>query len=280
MLISIPVHEEPEVVRHQIENLERFFEDPVVVLHVSADFVVEPNALVTSERVLVNPRRYRTGWGTGTCAAAHLANLRHGLETVDFDYAVLAASNELYVRRGVERHLANYDAGLTRGPFSGWKWEPTCLLDRPLRRLLRRHRLEQPLAGQIEGTFFRRIVAQDVVRVLARIDRATRWPHPRFADSRAAREDLEATLRGTPPRRTPVMYPREEVYFAVALEICRVPRVGSGVTYMNWKRNLVLTEAEVDDVANVRSRAGDAVFSVKAVPRRVDDPMRQYISRQ
>ena len=120
VLVSIPVHEDADVVRQQIGNLERFLVDPLVVLHVSRGFDVDPSTLASSPRVLINPRRYATGWSSGSCAEAHLSNLEYACEQGAFDYAVLASSNELYVRRGLEDHISHHLVGTNPGRFERW----------------------------------------------------------------------------------------------------------------------------------------------------------------
>ena len=75
VLVSIPGHEEPQVVCQQVENIVRFLADPLIVLHVSRGFHIDPASLATSPRVLINPQRYDTGWATGICAQAHFSNL-------------------------------------------------------------------------------------------------------------------------------------------------------------------------------------------------------------
>jgi hypothetical protein len=315
VLVSLPVHEAPGVVQHQLENLEHFLENPTVVLHVSADFDIEPNSLATSKRVLVNPERFRTGWGTGICAGVHLSNLKHALKTVEFDYAVLASSNELYVRHGLESYLAGFEAGVSSGEFSSWFWRSACLRDRPLRNLLRQHRIAKPSNGQVEGLFLRRDILEQVLATLEPVDQSTPWKDSRFSDSQVAlqkmsedhlSDSLPQRIRRWLQRRTlPMMrlplglhhlielslarlalYPREEVYFSTAIEMCALSRIGRSVTYMNWRRNLELNEAEVEAISSGnlhRLPEGgshspeDHLFSVKRVPREVNAPLRQFI---
>lgn len=305
VLVSLPVHEQAEVVVHQLENLQRFLADPVVVLHVSADFDQDPEALRVAPWVHVNPRRISTGWGSGVLAEVHCSSFEYALANLDFDVALMASSNELFVRRGVEAWMDEFDVGMRTAPVRRWSWQDACRCDRDLEDFCRQSGLETPYVGQVEGSFMRREVLAQVLEVLAPLRATTPWQHPGFAE-KAARTNLGpigrhrwfgypwrlAVRRGWarwlgPTVPWPAFYPREEVFFATALATLEGLRRTSSVTYMNRKQGFELTRSEVEAIVAGDLDAlppgwgpepGRQIFSVKRVPRRIDDPMRGWLT--
>jgi hypothetical protein len=306
-LVSIPVHEEPEVVRQQLRNILDFFEDPVVVLHVSRGFDVDPESLLLSPRILLNSERFATGWGTGICAKVHLSNLQFARNRCSFDYAVLASSNELYVRRGLEAHMSRFLAGSTASDFSGWGWRYACMLDRPLRRSLRANGISRPQVAQLEGSFFRADILDRMLQILEPLNLETPWAEDGFSKPfedwperpgdwlaqiphrfrglirhlayQGARLPfgLHVPLERLFPRIS--LYPREEVYFPTALMISGVKSLSTSLTFVNWQDKLRVTLEDVEAVrAGGQACGGRELFSVKRVSRELGDPLRKYIA--
>ena len=78
------------------------------------------------------------------------------------------------------------------------------------------------------------------------------------------------------------MYATEEVYFPTLASI-KVKRIGYPYCYLNWKKKLVLTVKEIELIKlnkisqYVKNGNERKFFSVKRVPRIMDDAIRQYI---
>jgi len=277
VLISLTVHKQAAVVVSQLRNLIRYLHDPVIVLHVSRNFDVRTEDLVISERVLINPQRYSTAWGSGILVRAHMQNVRFAMSQVDFDYVAFHASNDLFVQTGVEAYMQGHAAGCESNAIGDWSWAPGCLRDRPLRNFCNHHGITAPMHGQLEGSFYRKDVFEDMLACLDGLESDVSWSHL----SRAS------LLRRILPRlyRNP-HYPREEVYFPTALAACGVLPTAAPYTYMNWNQKLDLSRDEVDAVRRCDYAAlpdyevsgVKELFAVKRVPRQTDDPLRKYIS--
>lgn len=276
ILVSLPVHEHPEVVRDQLRNFLRFLRDPIIVLHVSASFDVDIDSLIVSDRVLVNPERIVTAWGTGILARVHLSNMRFALAETEFDTIALHASNDLFIREGVEDYIDGHAAGATLKKLEGWWWRRRSLGDRPLAKYLQRNGLAAADVAHIEGTFYRRDVLEKMLQSLKYLERKVWW---RQLTRPFKLENTPLPLNLNPP------YPREELYFPTALSACGIHPTAAPYVYMNWERQLTLT---IDEIEAVRRRDYDALpdfdkpqggefFAVKRVPRAMDDPIRLHI---
>jgi hypothetical protein len=181
VLISIPVHECRRVIEDQLRNLTYFFEDSVIVLHVSQsykeslDFSAFPN-------VVVNPQRHASRWGN--IVYLHYSNIEHALsQNIKFDYAVFCSSNELYFRKGVEEYLATADAfmdprgffdkegNFAYGPERSVFYMRTALVnpaltDEKLWTFVEKNGLPGPLKSQIEGSAYSHAVMADIMKIL------------------------------------------------------------------------------------------------------------------
>ncbi len=112
LCVSIPVHQRPDVVLDQIENIRAFLPaDTLIVLHCSQTLAApEQLARIMPEGVYVNDVSLPTSWGDTN--QAHNSNFHFIDAREDFDAILLHASNDLYVRSGVEQRVAQADAGM------------------------------------------------------------------------------------------------------------------------------------------------------------------------
>lgn len=121
VVISIPVHEAPEVVEDQLNNIKKFVNNSCVILHASAhkpEFYNQIKNLINkfADFAFLNSISYDTHapgenanvTGLGT---VHCSNFRYIENLIDFDYFALETSNDMFVRKGVEILWNNYDVG-------------------------------------------------------------------------------------------------------------------------------------------------------------------------
>lgn len=111
----------------------------------------------------------RTSWGD--IADVHLSNFNYIESKKDFDYFLLHASNDCYVRQGVESYLGKYRAGFHRryiNEHSKWCMAEPAGRDEDLKQISRlSHSAGRIVASQVEGSFYRRDIMQQIVQVLA-----------------------------------------------------------------------------------------------------------------
>jgi hypothetical protein len=111
-----------DVVREHIKNIFMFVPDSIVVLHVTADqsndFYMGAKALELEfcERVFVNDKRYSTFdpvHNVVGLATVHVSNYEYVKKLINFDVFSIHASNEMFIRKGVDNVYNNHSIGMT-----------------------------------------------------------------------------------------------------------------------------------------------------------------------
>lgn len=156
--VSIAVHEAPQALDDQIENIKKYIRHPIIVIHISGgqckNFSIDK--LRAQEHVYVNPRHFKTSWGD--IARVHLSNFIYISRQITFDYFILHASNDCYVKKGVERYMEKYRAGFNRRrvdeKVSGWCMAQPAAADPVLRQVSRECGNQGIVASQVEGSFY------------------------------------------------------------------------------------------------------------------------------
>jgi hypothetical protein len=115
IVISIPVHENAEVVMDQINNFQFFVPESIIVLHVSKEFTGWGNHSIKDfekfDNVLVNPMRMSTSYSTGILTYLHMLNFNFASKYCNFDFYNLHSSNELFINSGLANYIENFDSG-------------------------------------------------------------------------------------------------------------------------------------------------------------------------
>lgn len=208
--ISIPVHEKIKVIRDQIENIQKYIQCPVIVLHVSASFgdmqKLEKELSVYQE-VYINPEHLKTGWAD--IIHTHLSNFRFLSAQTEFDYFMMHSSNDMYVRKNIERYLCRYEAGfqIRKVTRSNRHWWPghAALRDPDLKVLMAGCGQTMVIASQVEGSFYRYELMKEIVERIGR-----------YYERKEEEEK----------------YTREEVYFStVASSLVKWENCGKPTTY-------------------------------------------------
>lgn len=308
LLFSIPVHEKPEVVLNQIENFKYFNPNSMVVLHVSLGMsVVDYNRLEVLleglDLVYINPTRLQTGWADGTLFKAHLETMRFAIrEGLAFTHFCLHASNEMFVKAGLEDWVKGFDAGFDQ--VNEGKNNPVYQQidhfkkDVFSSRILRRNGLKTVLGSQVEGTFYSRELVELIIERLEgfSLGELGRFFSLGIDNVRTIRPRIfrmiEVLLRrlGFPLRVTP--FCKEEVYFPTLVGDLVGERMTRKMSYcfINWHTNLTIKENEIDWIRenniaalhqskNFRTSSNWSVFNyftVKRVDRDMNDDIRKY----
>ena len=110
LYISIPVHENVQVVMSQCRNIV-FYTEAIVILHASNQyFQTKIRECVLKQhlesRIWVNTKSIKTAWGN--IFAAHIENLRFLKNTgllFDSDRIAFHASNDMFIKKGVETYI-------------------------------------------------------------------------------------------------------------------------------------------------------------------------------
>jgi hypothetical protein len=260
LCVSVPVHEEPAVILDQVENYRAYLgADTQVVLHLSQSMGLDPAAVqpLLPDGVYTNPVSHPTQWGD--LAHLHVSNLEFAYKNLDpFDYVLLQASNDLYVRPGAPERIAETRAGFIAQHVTEkttWVQGPPALRDRQLAAMLADVGTEEIWGGQVEGSYYAADLFREMLDVIGR-----------HLDIRADRE----------------VYNREEILFpALATHLLDGAPKGHNLIYVDvLTRGPAISPAVVHAVLDgtlAGAWTGSDSYGVKRVARTINDLNRTLI---
>lgn len=274
ILFSLPVHERPDIVRDQIENINYFCPGSTICLHVSSGATAakdEFRRFCDFENVLINPLSLETIWSLGIMHT-HVSNFLHSLETgVEFDRVMLISSNELFVKPGLADYVSRYEIGAQTEIYDAsndWGvFKADFLESAPVKGFLAGLGLPLFFGGQAEGQFLSKALFMQLAKL--------------FVDNFPM---------------GPFLFPVEEIVLpTVAARFCLIGTSAClPITLCNYANNLPVTEEVVQQVRrgtgtlyarrvpralrspHIGASVLDGVFSVKRIPRE-DCDMRRFI---
>lgn len=216
IVVSIPVHEKPDVINDLIENIKTYIEHPIIVLHISAGFYknYNENEIHLDSDTYINPMHLQTTWGN--IFQTHVSNFQFIKNLVDFDYFLMQASNDMFVKKGIEKYIEQFDAGVDCRILwqhdSKW-WPCSCAYeDATLQKIMRYIGVTRILGSQVEGSFYRKAIFEYVANTI---------------DSLITQEDC----------RKFNLYGREEIYYpTIASKIMDYGRCGYPTTFSEVHR--------------------------------------------
>jgi hypothetical protein len=302
ILFSIPVHEQPAVIVNQVENFTFFNPGCQIVLHVSAWMPENEvndlrQSLAAHPNVHINETRLWSGYADGSQMKMHVVNCEYAQKLgIPYDYFCIHASNDMFVRSGLEDYIKTFDIGGfffgLRPDTSGYVHLVRAQSDRLLKKMMKKYGITTIIGGQIEGTFYRKPIMETVAGRIRRdafyeipgiYAQATSRSLTKLVERKASRYLIRKLNKG-------LLYAKEEIYFATLSQDMAKTCAPYSYVYMNWFVNLKVTE---DDVNNIRSHNYAGLdylrnipvpaeqlnfFSVKRVDRKINDPIRQYIT--
>ena len=214
LVVSIPVHEKPDVIKNQISNFQKYIPGVVIVLHVSKGFLAKHRLDEIGEHsnVYINPEHLDTQWAD--IIQTHISNYRYIRENLEFDYFVLHASNDMYIRYGFEKYVQQYEAGfnIRKVVQKNSHWWPGnfALKDKKLKSIMDICGQNMIIASQVESSFYSKALMERIYTII----------EP-FCSERSA--DL--------------IYPREEIYFStVASSTVSWDKIGFTTTFSEVHR--------------------------------------------
>ncbi len=297
ILFSILVHEQPGVIINQIENFRFYNPESLIILHVSgfmpeADYRSLAENIKQFDFVTINPKRLFSGYADGSQFKMHVENMKHALQSkLNFDYFALHASNDMFVRRGLYDFMKQYDSGFPLGD-TGHKeaWQPyrAAVKDRRLKKCLKRYKLSIQ-GAQVEGTFYKKTIIGQAIDRFEALKYEIPFLYAHGYNRTLAKIIGSWKIKPILKRLIPgLFYAKEEIYFpSLTFDLVK-RRLDGAYCYVNWSNNMIIT---IKDIENIRSgnfgalqhQAGVKLsetefFAVKRVDRKIDDPVRQYIT--
>lgn len=300
--ISIPVHEQMEVVCDQIRNINYFVQNPKIVLHISRQFKDFNENMIIDEfdNVHINPVRFFTSLYTPVLSLIHVSNYLFLNEVEDIDYFSLNSSNELFIKRNVEKYIQKFDAGVSQIIVSlntEWIHGKQALKDKKLTEMRIKYNIHNIYGSQIEGSFYTRKIFLEIAEIIKNEFDYKHGVHELLLfDFPILKKYISYSSRAILNKFSHKIYSTEEVYFPT-LASNKVKRIGHPYCYLNWKNNLALTIKEIKLIKlnkislsvekgkesnlflSLSAEKGKEsnFFSVKRVPRIMDDEIRRYI---
>ncbi|NHT78327.1 hypothetical protein [Ferranicluibacter rubi] len=274
ILFSLPVHEKPEIVRDQVENIRYFCPEALICIHVSSGATVDKDEFRRQcdlENVFVNPSSYETIWCEGLMHT-HVSNFLHALEQGRrFDKVVLLSSNELLVKPGLAAYVADYSIGSQTEIYdtaTDWgSFRSDVLSAIPMRKFLSRLDMKGYFGGQAEGQFYDTKIFAHITRMF--IDHFPMAPCgfpseeviPPTIAAHYAMNGMDAAL--------PITFCDYCTNLAISTEIIDQIRAGTGTVYA--RRYLKALRSPHMGICSM-----PGVFSVKRIPRE-DCDLRRYV---
>lgn len=266
--ISIPVHEQPDVIVDQINNINHFYDDDVmIVLHVSKNFI-QPNNLVpgrdydfrTKKNVFINPENLPTSY-PDSLAHVHNSNFKFANKIADFDYFVLHSSNDMYVRKGAASYIQSAQNGHQNVPIrvndDDWMFAPKVTADKELKNMMNYLGLHEIYHSMPEGTFYQKDIFVEMVKIINKF----------FVYGRGE------------------VFPREEVFYPTIAskltEKCYPPFVFSelmtGKSLTSRQITKFSKNAGLEKIKGTEHYDRNHIYAVKRIPRIYDHPHRTLI---
>jgi hypothetical protein len=259
VIISIPVHEQPLVVKNHLENILKFVPNSSVILHASGDNSNFQNEIKEickqfDEFAYVNETSYPThspndaGYVTNL-SSVHAINFKYISKIItDFDIFALETSNNLFVRKGVERLFNNYECGCTSVIQDVDVYYRDCHPNfRPFVDVLKNViPVKTIIQCSQEGTFYKKEVFQEVSNVVLN------------------------KIGG-------LVKCEELILHSIAFNLFpELVNSNVGETYVfHDARDYATKEQDIIDVANGKY---ENKYVVKRVPRTIDNPCRNFIN--
>lgn len=308
IIISIPIHEAAEVACDQADNIKKYVPNTLIIFHICKSYsdVEKIELLRQKENVVINPIRLETAWGD--IIETHICNFLYAKDNYEFKYFLLHSSNDMYVRRGIEKYIFRYKAGFNfreiENQNSYWIVAHAARKDLLLSKIANGG---SKYASQIEGSFYAFDIMDEIVTTLQSympFEKAVEsYTREEFFFSTVAAELLEYEQAGRPTTFSEV-HRFDRIYQNYCINKEKLMGRKSGVTFADdfFRRCLFrshvyrITKRDVykireEDVKYIQKNGciddgngiiymydGTNVFSVKRVPRNLKNRLRKFIN--
>ncbi|SFF09241.1 hypothetical protein [Trichococcus pasteurii] len=262
-IFSIPVHEKPEVVIDQIMNYKYYNQGCGIVLHLSKNFQYTGSqynentffeVLEHLDNVFINPRHVRTGFGD--IIQAHLSNFEYVCSVTDFEYFSLGASNDLFIKEGLNDFMVEWKAGLKIIPVDidvTWMAAYKAKSDTDLLNMLAslNGTVNDIKRSQVEGAFFDKKLFSQIANIV---------------NNSYDFNDINENQ----------LYAREEVYFPTIVQFLISDKEIYTDNYTYNATNSASWTIYLDDIDRIITSKNN-YFCIKRISRDINNPIRSYV---
>lgn len=318
VVVSIPIHENLEVAIDQIRNLKKYILGVGIIVHISEKYnaqIKHCEKMEQIEDVYINKRHINTD--EKGIIYAHISNYYFARQYSEFDYFIMHASNDMYIKRGIIDYLDSYEAGFNIHIItckSQWGPGNYALKDRQLSFILNKYNITSIVGTQIEGSFYRAELFHKIVKIIEESltyeDTLLKYPREEIYFSTIAYHFVKNEKIGYPTTFSEVhrydrrlwvlryltwgIYHRLKIYKVIPLRVYKKFEIWYSTVLFHSKRYKI-NPYIVRQLLNSNSRFlqknsylndgrhkyrlyGKEIFSVKRVERKIQDPLRQYIN--
>lgn len=177
IVFSIPVHENPLIVKNHIDNLIKFVPNCVIVLHISLDTknifnnqaIFENANLHNIPNVYINPVNLQSTYSQGFLYTIHISNFEYISSILDFDYIALESSNTMLCRYGLYDYMSKYDFGADYNCIDNERTGQAAdniRSDGQLMDMIKINNWKFPFVSQIEGSFYKKDIFSEIIKYI------------------------------------------------------------------------------------------------------------------
>ncbi len=269
-LLSLLVHEAPDVIENQIQNTLHFLPNSSIVLHFGlCAALLRPQFLANYRnhpRVFINDQSLPTAWAW--ILHAQLSNYFFAKRIgIPFDFYIMDSSNSLFFRHGTEDFLANTQVDFCLNPMnlndpnfnSHWVKLHSAVNDPCFISLVNDLPGSVPKFCRHEGAAFKAALMEEMVKIIC---------------------------KHYTPRVNEIFYGREEIYWATTA--CHLSNNYADVLTITADLNpQIISDLRSKNLPGLKTfepwkdtdeRYFSNKFAVKPVARNMQDPLRMYIT--
>lgn len=276
ILFSLPVHENNELIRLTIANAQQHTKTCTIVLHVSDQFKGFDETIADIPGVLINPKRYITKHGF-SFLNLHVTNYAHAAACgVPFKVFCTLHTSEMFVKRGVEKHIAKH-------PYSLWydrKLMPQGLDWHPMNCVRRFGVFNDTLpdeswylGGIVEGTWMSRDIMSKIYAWATDRIWVLRENDADWAVEEIVLPTMANWFGGDQACGEPYNAYFHDPSTMSSITVSDIDDVIAGRPVKLWSANF-FNNGGIDWMSD-----GATKYSVKRLPNDINDPLRQHIIR-
>ena len=171
IMFSLLVHEQPLVILDQIINVKRNNPNSMIVIHINPKFKDDDSfslkdllkIVLKFDYVFINDKRLNVG--KDNIIQAHVSNFKY-VKDVEFDYFYFIASNEVFLKKGAETFVENYDFGCEKVKYEKWFYINQMNNDIYLNNIFQTINSKEYYYSQIEGSFYSKEMIQKIMDII------------------------------------------------------------------------------------------------------------------
>jgi hypothetical protein len=170
LAFSLPVHENNQIIDNQVKNIFRFNPGCIIVLHVSKIFKdFDRSYFDKIDSLYINDSRLMTEHGKGLMACHCSCFNFLVVNNISFDIFCLISSNEMFIKTGLVNYVSHVKNGFQAVRFNlidDWHIFLKRIDKHPkVQKMLNVLNVSEIYGGQAEGQFFEKKIFQKITNV-------------------------------------------------------------------------------------------------------------------